>query len=205
MLLRLVLLLTLLGLSTSVRAQLVEWNFSGFITTSPTDDVAPGSAYSGKLLLDLSEAPAYSPSFASYDNSFVSLTLRFGEHYITTENAGISVYNEPSIDLIVISSTSLSGSDFFGVGDPTSITLTFGSLSLGSLWGDALLPADPGIAVPYNSNFKVTFYGDSSTFLAGDVQIATATLSSIPEPATYAVLLGAAVLGLAVVRRRKSS
>lgn len=204
MLLRLAVLLFLFGLSASVRAQLVEWNFSGLIATSPTEDVHPGSAYSGKLLLDLSKAPVvYGPTLASYADSFVSLTLQFGHHYITTENGGITVYNEPSSDLILISSTSLSGSDFFGVGDPTSLTLTFGSLTVGSIWDDPLLPVNPGIALPYDSNFKVTFYGDSSTFLAGGVQMATAT--TVPEPSTYAVLLGAIALGVAAVHRRKVS
>ncbi len=55
-------------------------------------------------------------------------------------------------------------------------------------------------------NFGRSFYANGNSFVSGNTPLFTVygNASAIPEPSTYAMLAGAAVLGLAAWRRRRS-
>lgn len=125
-----------------------------------------------------------------------------GEGITVTGPAGASITYQPSIYI--------NG----GVANPGSND--YGTVS--STFQDTVLPGISGYEAPGGGtlNFSVNssalgtysgspgfplFYGASAD-AGGDVKV-TYTYAPIPEPATYAAVLGAAALGLAIHRRRQ--
>ncbi|MEJ1972692.1 MAG: PEP-CTERM sorting domain-containing protein [Lacunisphaera sp.] len=56
------------------------------------------------------------------------------------------------------------------------------------------------VAVPTAGNFQLTFLGSLAVYQNGDI-----TFTAIPEPSTYAALLGVVTLGVVAIRRRRQA
>jgi hypothetical protein len=95
---------------------------------------------------------------------------------------------------------------FFALGDNTTTVLTAGdviTLSAGSLRYDGSSGTSAGYTgiLPANGSYNTFITAGPDTF-AGNLG---SGVSAIPEPSTYAAIAGAAMLGLAVWRRRRNA
>ena len=142
---------------------------------------APAHAQVGRLPADLEQALHFPPDPGAPDST--GWLLNGADIFFTGGNVGVGI-GVPAFPFHVVN-----GSDRAVVGQSTAST--------GIAYGGVFTSA-----VTYRSLTSGGFTNVQDTM--GAFSITANAVSAIPEPSTYAVVLGALVLGFVALRRRKA-
>lgn len=214
--------LLILGAAVELRAQLVAWNVNGInaSTTNPFSATTLGANMgSGSLTLGsgvTASAAANTFGASNFDTTSLSSAITGGDYISFTAAPGSG---------FAFSASSLSLT--FGVATATSFNVALMSSATGftagnQIWSFSFSTASPstqtvtlsGVSALQNvsasTEFRLYGFRDTSgttTFrirdLSGDDISLTGSMSAVPEPSTYALIVGCAALGYAILRRPK--
>jgi hypothetical protein len=213
--------------TTLAKADVVDLTFEGIAPYPNGSDVLIEDYYNGGTSSIGTSGPNLGISFP--DNALLICLNTPGVQCSNTSRGGLGDPNSQLGGLFFLTGTSTFLNDpagfntgfsfnYSAANDPGSIQVYSGVNGTGSLLANLVLPTTLSACPGYNSGFcpfdpigvtfagtaeSINFGGDANQIVFDDVTFGSATVGGgvAPEP-SYFVLLGAAVAGLAFLRRR---